>query len=360
MRCDAAGVGVWLSLLVYRWPSAPLAGATASIELSVAGRRNATPTIAADGQVRRGRLGRRPARAERPTSSSPSAVTAARTFGAPVRVNDVDGDARAERRATAARRAGARVPAASLPSSSSGRRRARTVRRCCSRDPTMADGRSRRPRSCPAPTRRGIAVGKRSRSSREAASTPSGSITASSRTIRRWPRRTTITRAPASRTASRWRRSRSCSSRRSTATLAPRAVTGGVCYCCKTALGRGRRRDLRRLASRLSRQPSRHGVHDVARRRPHFRRAGPGQRGPVGARRLSGRRTGDGGRRAEPDPHRVADAGHGARRRRGARRTSRCSTRCPPTAAQFTAREPIPTEGLPHHPRIVIGADRAR
>ena len=100
----------------------------------------------------------------------------------------------------------------------------------------MAADRSRRPRSCPAPTRRAIAAGRRSPSNREAGSTPSGSITASSRTTRRWPPRTTTTRAPASRTAWRWRRSRSCSSRRSTARLAPRALTGGVCYCCKTAV----------------------------------------------------------------------------------------------------------------------------
>jgi len=82
-----------LALFGLCWPSAPLAGATASIELSVAGRRNATPTVAADGEVV----------AVAWSGAEPSGSTdvfvaisrdGARTFSSPVRVNNVEGDAR--------------------------------------------------------------------------------------------------------------------------------------------------------------------------------------------------------------------------------------------------------------------------
>jgi hypothetical protein len=90
-RAPASGLAIlslyWLSSFV------SLSGATASTALSVAGRRNATPTIAADGEFV----------AVAWSGSQPSGSTdvfaaisrdAGRTFAAPVRVNHVEGDAR--------------------------------------------------------------------------------------------------------------------------------------------------------------------------------------------------------------------------------------------------------------------------
>ena len=85
-----------------------------------------------------------------------------------------------------------------------------------------------------------------------------------------------------------------------------RRVTTGVCYCCKTA-GRGARPPAS-LRGALIRQHPRHRVR-ARDRRPDVCRAGPRQRGPVAARWLPGRRTGDRGGRRGRHAHRVADAG---------------------------------------------------
>jgi hypothetical protein len=71
----------------------PLSGAAVSPELSVAGRRNATPTVAADGEFVAVAWG-----GAQPSGSTDVFVATsrdgARTFSSSVRVNDVEGDAR--------------------------------------------------------------------------------------------------------------------------------------------------------------------------------------------------------------------------------------------------------------------------
>ena len=66
--------------------------------------------------------------------------------------------------------------------------------------------------------------------------------------------------------------------------------------------------DLRGVATRVRRQRPRHRVHEVVGQRPQLRSAGASQRRQLGARRLPRERTGDGRRRGETHPHRVADA----------------------------------------------------
>ena len=99
---------------------------------------------------------------------------------------------------------------------------------------------------------------------------------------------------------------------------ADREITPGVCYCCKTAVVAlpGGRRGVG-VAPRLCRQPARHRLHRVARRRRHLRETGPGQRGRLGDQRLPRRRAGAGRRPGWRRPHRVADRDS---RRRAARR----------------------------------------
>jgi len=86
-----AGTAILCVFLVR--PAARAADSRARIDLGVSGRTNATPSIAADGDAVAVAWG----------ASLPSGATdvfvamsrdGARTFGAPVRVNDVDGDAR--------------------------------------------------------------------------------------------------------------------------------------------------------------------------------------------------------------------------------------------------------------------------
>jgi hypothetical protein len=95
MRTGFRSVAVALSILglCCLWWLAPLSGATGTSELAVTGRRNATPTIAADGRFVTVAWG----------GAQPSGATdvfaavsrdGGRTFGAPVRVNNIDGDAR--------------------------------------------------------------------------------------------------------------------------------------------------------------------------------------------------------------------------------------------------------------------------
>ena len=114
----------------------------------------------------------------------------------------------------------------------------------------------------------------------------------------------------------------------------------------------GRRRRLRRVAPRVSRQHPRHRLHLVARRRQDLRAAAAGQRGQVGPRRVSGRWPGDGRGREEPRPHRLADAD----RRRLAR---------DPTIALFYAmsadgRRFTPRQADSHRGHAAPSADRDR
>jgi hypothetical protein len=91
---------------------------------------------------------------------------------------------------------------------------------------------------------------------------------------------------------------------------APQAITGGVCYCCKTALAA--RADGAVFAAWRHVYPG--NIRDIAFTSSRdggrtFTPAGSRERGQVGARRMSRRWAGDGDRRAKWDSHRVADAG---------------------------------------------------
>ena len=135
----------------------------------------------------------------------------------------------------------------------------------------------------------------------------------------------------------------------------PRALTGGVCYCCKTAVAAGPDGSLfaawrhvypgniRDIAFTVSRDGGR-----------TFAAPRPGQRRPLGPRRLPRERTGDGRRRRQPSAHGVADA----RQRIGAgsEPTLALFYAVSSDGRQFTPRERIPTEGLPRHPQIAIDA----
>ena len=71
---------------------------------------------------------------------------------------------------------------------------------------------------------------------------------------------------------------------------------------------RRQRGDIRGVAARLSRKHARHRLHHVARRRPDVFSAGSHQRGRLGAQGLSGERPGDRGRRQRPHPRGLAHA----------------------------------------------------
>jgi len=90
-RSAAAGLSVLSLCCVVRL--VPLAGAVGPIELSVSDRRNATPTIAADGQFVAVAWGGAQAGGATDVFTAVSR-DGGRTFGAPVRVNHIDGDAR--------------------------------------------------------------------------------------------------------------------------------------------------------------------------------------------------------------------------------------------------------------------------
>ena len=98
------------------------------------------------------------------------------------------------------------------------------------------------------------------------------------------------------------------------------------------------RPDLRGVASRVSGQPARHGVRDVARWRPNVFRSGASQRGQMGSRGMSGRWS-----RAWPSTAAVACTSSGRRWclvRRTANRQSGSSTR-PPATARRSARASV-------------------
>jgi len=89
----APAFGLAFSILSWSSSQVPLAGAAASTELTVVGRRNATPTVAADGAFVAVAWGG----AEASGSTDIFAAVSrdgGRSFGAPVRVNHVAGDAR--------------------------------------------------------------------------------------------------------------------------------------------------------------------------------------------------------------------------------------------------------------------------
>ena len=88
----ALAVGLSILSLFCLSPLAPLSGATGPIELGVTGRRNATPTIAADGRFVAVAWGGAEAGGATDVFAAVSR-DGGRAFGAPVRVNNIDGDA---------------------------------------------------------------------------------------------------------------------------------------------------------------------------------------------------------------------------------------------------------------------------
>ena len=277
MRTRFRSVAVGLSILSVccLWRLAPLSGATGAIELGVTGRRNATPTIAADGRFVAVAWGGAQASGATDVFAAVSR-DGGRAFGAPVRVNNIDGDARAERRAAAARRA-----------------RAARRPRACHRRRVDDEGLERDDAAAVAVGRwRAVVFGGRPRARH--GRTRESRVASDCRPTGR-PRGRGLARSP--RAGARPGDGRDAPRSQEPGTdgvrpgsdpgltppdgvamaqksklffasldgaAAPRAVTGGVCYCCKTALVSDRRSGLRGLASCLSRKPSRHGVHDVA------------------------------------------------------------------------------------------------
>jgi hypothetical protein len=154
-------------------------------------------------------------------------------------------------------------------------------------------------------------------------------------------------------------------------TLAPRAVTGGVCYCCKTALAFGDRGaiyaawrhvypgNLRDMAFTTSRDGGRTFAPPVRVSEDKWALEGCPDDGPamvVDAQNrihvvwptLVTEPTGPGAERGGPSPRTsVADP------------TIALFYAMSTDGSRFTPRERIPTEGLPHHPRIVAGANGA-
>src|SRR5258705_1986246 len=162
-------------------------------------------------------------------------------------------------------------------------------------------------------------------------------------------------------------------------TLTPRAVTGGVCYCCKTALAFGSGGavyaawrhvypgNLRDMAFTMSRDGGRTFAPPIRVSEDKWALEGCPDDGPamvVDAQNrihvvwptLVTEATAEGVESAEKSGSAPP-----------ARRAVRLSSVAEPNIAlfyamstdgrQFTARERIPTEGVPHHPRIVVAAD---
>jgi hypothetical protein len=162
--------------------------------------------------------------------------------------------------------------------------------------------------------------------------------------------------------------------------VAPAAVTGGVCYCCKTAIAAGANQSLyaawrhvypgniRDIAFTMSRDGGRTFAAPVRVSEDKWSIEGCPDDGPAMAI--------DAGSRihvvwptlvTEP---RTAETAEGAEKNSSlrAQRAPRLNVVEPTIAlfyatsadgAHFTARERIPTLGMPHHPQIAIGFDGA-
>ena len=345
-RCGRVGAGAVVARACSRWrPASPARCRPRMHDAGRAGRSNATPSIAADGDVvaiawgastagrrdrhlRRGQPRRRPRRSARRFASTTSTATRAST--------------------ASSRRACARRAATAPRSPSSGRRRAPTARRLrAGAIGRRRPDRSRRATAVPGgDARRQPRLGEAVASIAAAASTPSGSIIASSRSrTARSRRRITITRRDvrrASPTASRWRSGRSCTSRRSTA---PSRRAPSPAASATAARPRSPRPPTARVYAAW-RHVYPGNIRDIAftavARRRHAR-----SRRRCASARTSGSSKGvpdDGPAMAvdaqEPRPHRVADAGH--RRRRPS-----------PTIALFYATS---TDGTRFTPRQSWGA----
>jgi hypothetical protein len=336
------------------WPPAPLAGAAASIELSVAGRRNATPTVAADGEFVAVAWG-----GSQPSGSTDVFVATsrdgARTFSPPARVNHVEGDARLNGEQpphVALVPRPRRDPAIVVVWTTKGAN-GTTLLQSRSED----GGRSFSPAALVPGT---DAAGNRGWQS--IAVEPGGRIDAV------WLDHREL--AHDSSMAASHHDHKSAGKTDGVAmaqksrlfvasldgTLAPRALGGGVCYCCKTAVvatgdaiyaawrhvypG-----NLRDMAFTMSRDGGRTFSAPLRVSEDQWALEGCPDDGPA--------MTVDRQNRIHIVwPTLVAAAG-------GAEPNIALFYAMSADGKRFTARERIPTEGTPHHPRIAIGADAA-
>ena len=117
--------------------------------------------------------------------------------------------------------------------------------------------------------------------------------------------------------------------------------------------GPGRRR-LRRLAAHLPSQPARHGGGAIDRRGPDLRGAGARQRGRLGDRRLSRRRAFDRRGHRGDRAHRVADDGPGKRAGKAVFYSYSAGRRAHVRAARAPGRR----GGAAAHPQVAVGGDR--
>ena len=357
MRTRFGSVAVGLSILSVGclWWLARLSGATgcdrAGVSRAAATRRRRSPLTAGSSPSR----GAAPRRAARPTSLRRSAATAARAFGAPVRVNNIDGDARLNGEqpphVALVPRAG-REPAIVVVWTTKGAN-GTTLLQSRSDDGGRSFSAAVLVPGTDAPGNRGweaIAV------------RPGGRVDVA------WLDHRELARDPAMAASHHDHKSAdkpdgvamAQKSKLFFASLdgaaAPRAVTGGVCYCCKTALVR---------AGEAVYAAWRHvypGTFATWRSRCRVTMAARSRRRCESAR-TSGRSKAV--RTTAPRwrwTRRTASISCGRRWSSGCGRAG-----ADPNIAlfyamstdgkQFTARERIPTEGMPHHPRIAAGAD---
>ena len=326
-----------------------------SIDIAISGRASANPSIAASGPFVVVAWGA--AAKDGPTDVFVAVSRdAGRTFRAPVRVNDVAGDARLS---------GEQPPRVSLVaraawlrrSSSCGHRRAGAAHGCFTRGPTTAERRSAARRRCPAAMRAG------NRGWESTATDRDGHVVAVWLDHRE-------TAAPASQAAPMHHEGQDHTGHapmtdgaakaqlsklyfsRLDGAGEPRALTGGVCYCCKTAVAAGPDGSLyaawrhvypgniRDIAFTVSRDNGRTFAPPLRVSDDRWVLDGCPENGPAMA--VDGRN-----RVHIVWPTLVSGSTPGSE----------------PTLAlfyasgdgrQFTPRERIPTEGLPRHPQIAI------
>jgi hypothetical protein len=340
----------WLSSFV------PLSGAPAAIELSVWGRRNATPTVAADGEFVAVVWGG----AESSGSTDIFAAVSrdgGRTFGAPVRVNDVDGDARVNGEqpphvALVARPR--RDPAIVIVWTTKGANGTKVLQ-------SRSDdgGRSYAAEALVPGT-----DGAGNRGWQAIAVEPGGRVDAIWLDHRELAHEASMTASHHDHKGGAGTPDGVAMAQKSKlffasldGALAPRALTGGVCYCCKTALvstggaiyaawrhvypG-----NLRDMAFTMSRDGGRTFSEPLRVSEDKWALEGCPDDGPAMAVDTQNRVH-------IVWPTLVAGA------TAAAERNTALFYAMSSDGKRFTPRQRIPTEGTPHHPRIAIGADGA-
>jgi len=351
--CCSAVLGLSLLCFCGLVQLVPLSGAAAAIELQVAGRRNATPTIAADGPFVAVAWGGAEASG---TTDVFAAVSrdGGRGFGAPIRVNDVAGDARLNGEQpphiALVRRAG-REPGIVVVWTTKGAN-GTTLRQSRSDD----GGRTFSPAGLVAGT---DAPGNRGW---EAIAVEPGG-----RVVVTWLDHRELAHDTAMAASHHDHKSAGKPDGVAMAqksklffasldgTAAPRAVAGGVCYCCKTALLSSGDAvyaawrhvypgNLRDIAFTISRDGGRTFSAPVRVSEDKWALEGCPDDGPAMAI--------DGQHRIHVVwPTLVGGTAAGAEPNIALFYAMSTDGR------QFTARDRIPTEGTPHHPRLVAGAD---